>query len=192
MSSGDFVPVIKSLWKLINVIFTSRWNILLFKREKALTIRKCVSNNLASLFRDKAIPGLLKSNIKIMKEKSSPSASTPALLSISSPPPSMIAPPLSKKNETINKKKPKSSNTRKSYVQVSKSNILPNIENVLRIKEVFPSLSADKVGKMIKAINGSERKKKPSINMTTRGLLRKQVIVSIAKSNTELIVHLAY
>jgi len=104
----------------------------------------------------------------------------------------MVAPPLSKKNKTINKKEPKSSNTRKSYVQVSKSNILPNIENVLRIKEVFPSLSADKVGKIIKAINGSEKKKKPSINMTTRGLLRKQVIVSIAKSNTELIVHLAY
>ena len=44
---------------------------------------------------------------------------------------------------------------------------------------------------MIKAKSG-EGKKKPKINMTTKGPLRKQVIVSIAKSNTELIVNLAH
>ena len=51
---------------------------------------------------------------------------------------------------------------------------------------------AGKVGKMMKAMNGSEEKKKPSINITTRGPLRKQVIVPMVKSNAELIVQSAY
>jgi len=100
----------------------------------------------------------------------------------------MIIPPINKNNESINKKEPKPSNIRKSYTQVSKSNISPNIENVLQIKNAFPSLSASKAGKMMKAMNGSEGKKKSSINMTTREPSRKQVIVPMVKSNAELIV----
>ena len=79
----------------------------------------------------------------------------------------------------------KPSNIRKSYAQVSKS-------NVLQIKEAFLSLSAGEVGKMMKAINGSEGKKKPNINMTTRWPSRKQVIIPIVKSNAELIIHLVH
>jgi len=66
------------------------------------------------------------------------------------------------------------------------------LKNVLQIKNAFLSLLAGKVGKMMKAMNNSEGKKKPSINMTTRGPLRKQVIVLMVKSNTELIVQLAH
>ena len=44
---------------------------------------------------------------------------------------------------------------------------------------------------MIKA-KSSKSKKKPKINMTTKGPLRKQVIVLMAKSNTELIVNLVH
>ena len=44
---------------------------------------------------------------------------------------------------------------------------------------------------MIKA-KSSKDKKKPKINMMTKGPLRKQVIVPMAKLNTELIVNLAY
>ena len=51
---------------------------------------------------------------------------------------------------------------------------------------------ADEVGKIIKAKNCSERKNKSRVNMTTRELLRKQVIISIVKSNAELIVNLVY
>jgi len=100
----------------------------------------------------------------------------------------MVVLPINKNNKSINKKEPKPPNIRKSYVQVSKSNVSPNIENVLQIKNAFPSLSASKVGKMMKAMNGSEEKKKPSINMTTRRPLRKQVIVPMVKFNAELIV----
>ena len=44
---------------------------------------------------------------------------------------------------------------------------------------------------MMKAKNSSKRKKKPRVNMTTRRLFRKQVIIPIAKLNTELIINSA-
>jgi len=40
----------------------------------------------------------------------------------------MVIPPINKNNESINKKKPKPSNIRKFYAQVSKLNVSPNIE----------------------------------------------------------------
>ena len=52
-------------------------------------------------------------------------------------------------------------------------------------------MSADEVGKMIKAKSGKS-KKKPKINITTKRLSRKQVIIPMAKSNTELIVNLVH
>jgi len=53
-------------------------------------------------------------------------------------------------------------------------------------------LLADKVGKILKVKNSSEGKKKPKLNMTTRDPSRKKVIISMTKSNAELIMKLAY
>jgi len=53
-------------------------------------------------------------------------------------------------------------------------------------------LSADKVEKMLKAKNSRVGNKKSKINMTTRGLSRKEVIIPMAKSNAELVVNSAY
>ena len=61
--SNNFVPVIKNLWNLFDTVFASKWDVLLFDREKALTIKKCVRTNFASLFRENTILGLSKSNI---------------------------------------------------------------------------------------------------------------------------------
>ena len=52
-------------------------------------------------------------------------------------------------------------------------------------------MSANEVEKVIKAKNSSERQRKLRINMTTRGPLQKQVIIPIAKLNTELIINSA-
>jgi len=49
-------------------------------------------------------------------------------------------------------------------------------------------LSADKVGKILKVKISSEDKKKPKLNMTTRGPSRKEVIILMTKSNAELIM----
>ena len=81
---------------------------------------------------------------------------------------------------------------KKSYVQASKMNISSNVEDVLQVKEVFPSLSANEVGRILKAKNSSEGMKKPKLNMMTRGLSRKEVIILMTKSNAELIVKLAH
>ena len=57
------------------------------------------------------------------------------------------------------------------------------------VKKVFPTLSADKVRKMLKAKNNSEDTKKPKINMTTRRQSRKEIIISMTKANAELIIN---
>ena len=104
---------------------------------------------------------------------------------------SLVIPSFDNKVNSINKKALKPSNIKKLYMWASKANISPNIENVLQIKEMFPTLSADKVTKMIKAKNSGEEQKKPKINIMTKGPSRKQIIIPIEKSNTNLIINSA-
>jgi len=80
---------------------------------------------------------------------------------------------------------------KKSYAQASKSN-LSHIEDIVRVKEVFPALSADEVGKVLKIKNSGEGNKKPKINMMTRGPSRKEVIIPMAKHIAKLIVNSAH
>jgi len=56
---------------------------------------------------------------------------------------------------------------------------------------VFPALLADEVTRIIKVKNSSKGQKKPKINMMTKGPFRKQIIIPIVRSNTELIINLA-
>ena len=80
-------------------------------------------------------------------------------------------PPPSKKAESNEKKAPtlKPMNTmKKSYAEASKVNNLFNIEDIIWVKEAFPELSADEVGKMLKAKNNNGGTKKPKINITIR------------------------
>jgi len=191
--SGDFIPVVKSLWKLIEMIYTSKWDVLTFEKEASLTIWKCVRESIMPFYRKKE---LSTSNSVNLKEKSTISNPIIFLPSTAVPPPSttnlLMAPPSNKNIESVIKKAPKPLNTRKSYVQASKSNISSSIEDILQVKEAFPSLSTDEVGKMLKAKNSRVGNKKPKINITTREPLRKEVIIPIAKSNTELIINSAH
>jgi len=66
------------------------------------------------------------------------------------------------------------------YAQVSKSG--NTIKEVLKIKETFSSLKADKINNIQKIIKENS-KPKPRINMTTKGPSRKQVIVPINNDN---------
>ena len=103
-----------------------------------------------------------------------------------------IAPPSSKMTGPNEKKAPKPSIMKKSYVQASKANILSSIEDVIQVKEAFHTLSADEVGKMLKAKNSGRGMKKPKINMTTRGQSRREVIIPMTKANAKLIVNSAH
>ena len=110
----------------------------------------------------------------------------------SSPTTNMLA--ASPPNKTIEitiKKGPKPLYIKKSYAQASKSNLL-YIEDTVRIKKVFPALSMDEVRKVLKISNSEESNKKPKINMTARGLSRKEVIIPMANHIAELIINSAH
>ena len=68
----------------------------------------------------------------------------------------------------------------KSYTQASKP--VNYTEEVIRIKDTFPSLRASKIDQVQKIIKGGE-KLKPHIKMTTKGPSRKQVIISMNGDN---------
>jgi len=184
---GEFVPVVEYLWKLIDIIYTTKWNSLIFNKEKTLTIRKCVGEHIMSYYRQNQ----LSTSISDMKMNTpSPLSSTEVAL-----PPTTntsVAPPPPNKNvKSTIKKAPKPLNMKKSYTQASKSN-LSCIEDILQVKKVFPALLVNKVGKVLKIRNSREGSKKPRINMTTRGPSRKKVIIPMAKHIAELIVNSAH
>ena len=108
---------------------------------------------------------------KSVNSKENPTSlnSTASLPKSAVPSPSttkLIVPTSSNNNfETVIKKVPKPLNMKKLYMQASKSNISCNIEDVLQVKEAFPSLSADKVGKMLKVKNSNKGNRKYKINI---------------------------
>jgi len=60
-----------------------------------------------------------------------------------------------------------------------------DINNIIKIKDTFLKLSANKVSKIQKVINNKGRKDKPRLDMTIKSLLIKQVIISINSYNSE-------
>jgi len=68
----------------------------------------------------------------------------------------------------------------KSYVQVSKKNT--NTSEVIKIKELFPSIDANKIDQ-INNIVKSTPKAKPCIQMTTKEPSRKHVIIPMSNDN---------
>ena len=178
-------PVVKKLWKLIDTIYSANWDIVPFSKDKDLTIRKCVGDHIMPYYSQKQ-PSTESSNT-MMTNTLSPLPSAEV-----APPPTIniprAPPPPNKNVESTAKKDPKPSNLKKTYTQASKSN-LSRIEDIVRVKEAFPALSADEVGKVLKIKYSRGDNRKPKINMTTRGLSRKEVIIPMAKHIAELIVN---
>ena len=85
-----------------------------------------------------------------------------------------------KKSTADNNVQGNNTNNRKSYAQASKTSI--NTLEVLKIKETFPSLNAQKIDQVNNIVNGSN-KLKPRIRMTTKGPSRKQVIIPMSGEN---------
>ena len=156
-----------------------------------MSIQKC--------FGEKIIPGFKKLEALKTNMTRNSSISLPSLSVLSSrvnPLPnanmSTAPPPSNKKVESVVKKAPQPSKTKKSYVQASKSNISQKVEDVLRLKEAFSSLSANEVGKILKVKDSGESNKKPRINMTTREPLKREVIIPMIKVNAELMINSAH
>jgi len=81
-----------------------------------------------------------------------------------------------KNNKTVNLPTNKS----KSYTQASKQNM--STADVIKIKETFPSVGVKEIDQINNIIKGPS-KPKLRIQMTTKGPLRKQVIILMAKDN---------
>lgn len=69
----------------------------------------------------------------------------------------------------------------KSYVQASKS----NISEIIKIKEAFTKLFSNKVSEIHRVINDLGYKGKPKLNMTSKDLSQKKIIISIGTNNAE-------
>jgi len=130
---GEFVLVVKSLWKLIETIYTSKWNLLIFDKKASLTIQKSIRDRIVPVYRK-----IEAMTSKSANSKENPTFSNPTVFSSKSavPLPSsttkLIVPTSLNNNvETVVKKVPKPLNMKKSYAQASKSNVLYNIEDVL-------------------------------------------------------------
>ena len=181
-------PVVEKLWRLIDTIYAANWDIVSFSKDKNLTIRKCVGDRIMPYYMQNQ-PSTASSNTTMMNTPS-PLPSTEV-----APPPTIniprAPPPPNKNVESTAKKDPKPSNLKKFYTQASKSN-LSHIKDIVRVKEAFPALSADEVGKVLKIKNSRGDNRKPKIYMTTRGPSRKEVIIPMAKHIAELIVNSAH
>ena len=151
----EFKQVTKGFWNLISAIYSSRWDLLPVEDGK----------NFCALVGKKILNNYVKLGLVNQSETKNLSSSVPTTTMN----PNIPAIPFSSKITGPNEKKaPKPTITKKSYAQASKTNILSSIEDVIRVKKAFLTLSADEVGKMLKAKNSSGGTKKSKINMMTR------------------------
>ena len=177
----DFDGMGDAIWNFISSVYGAKWNSL-HTDNKLNTLRVKIS----SKFTPK-IPALTPNgNNKKELLKSSP-------VTINKAPPLPPLPAKSKKEINMISKyfQPKKnsaepsnnsskSNAGKSYAQASKPSF--NTSEVLKIKETFPSLNAKKIEQVNNIVNG-QNKTKPRIKMTTKGPLRKQIIIPISNDN---------
>jgi len=91
-------------------------------------------------------------------------------------------PPKPSKKGLANSRFHSSNISKKSYTQVSKS----NIKDIVYIKDIFPKLSIKKVIEINDIVNKNGLTKSRK-NMTIKGLSRKQVIIPISTNDAETI-----
>ena len=163
----DLMGMGKALWDFINVVYESQWDALF------------VENN--TIFRNKV---KVKFNPQLRKDPPPSNNKDKAKPTFVLPMPSPIPAKLLKEVKEISKffKKIKKLSPKKSYAQASSNSVnnsnISNIAiNTLNIKETFLKLLNEKINTIQKVINSGNAKPKPKINITTKGLLRKQIII---------------
>ena len=169
-----------AIWNFISSVYASKWDAL-FTDQKTNNLR----SKIASKFTPHTPPP--KGNSKKDTPKSTP-------VSINKAPPLPPLPAKSKKEINViskyfHPKKPLDNNnvgstntqTGKSYAQASKTSA--NTSDVLKIKETFPALNANKIDQINNIVHG-QNKLKPRIKMTTKGPSRKHIIIPMSSDNT--------
>jgi len=175
----DFDGMGDAIWNFISSVYEAKWNSL-YTDQKSNTLRAKIS----SKFTPRTIPSNNGNKKEIAKS---------VLVTINKvpPPPPLLAKTRkeinviskyfhSKKSMVENKNQGNINSSGKSYAQASKMSI--NTLEVLKIKETFPSLNAQKIDQVNNIVNG-QSKPKPRIKMTTKEPSRKQVIIPISREN---------
>lgn len=153
--------------KFITVIYESRWD-------------KLMANNKDRTFQQYIFSQFNKNNISTLKTTKSKQADISRIL--------LPIPFRPNKSNLVKSKYYK-------RIQFSKLKILLftqatkcDIENILKIKDVSSRLSSNKIIKIHNIVNNDEMKSKLKLNVTTKGPSRKQIIISMRKNNSNIIV----
>jgi len=176
---ADFDGMGNAIWNFISSVYDAKWDAL-YTDNKANTFRGKVSLK----FTPRTSPqhnGNKKDIAKLV----------PVTINKVPPPPPLPAKTKKeiniiskyfhpKKLSVENTTKYNNARPGKSYAQASKPPV--NTSDVLKIKETFPSLNAQKIDQVNSIVN-SQNKPRPQIRMTTKGLLRKQVIIPMSGEN---------
>jgi len=71
-----------------------------------------------------------------------------------------------------------------SFAQAMKD----NIENILKIKDIFPKLFSSKIIEIHNISNNNRKKSKLKLNITTKEPSRKKIIIPISKNNSNIMI----
>ena len=167
----NFNGMSDAVWNFISSVYESNWDSL-YTDNKTNTLRRKIAAKFTP--RVQPVP---------KRPTKDTSKSIPA--SIEKIPPSILAKSqkeiniISKyfKNKQIEIRNPR---TNRSYAQASKQGT--STSDVIKINDMFLSIGAKKIDQINKIIKGSP-KIKQQINMTTKGPLRKQVIIPMSNDN---------
>jgi len=170
----EFNSIGKTIWNLISSVYNANWDSLNANKQSNLLRRK-----ISIKFTLKIQPAIGKNNKEVNNPKpvqieqifspilSLPMKSQKKINAISK---------YFKSNKMDGNFKP----APKFYAQASKQNI--STSEVIKIKEAFPSISVQKINQINNIVKGN-LKPKPHIQMTTKSLSRKQVIISMDNNN---------
>ena len=169
-----------AIWNFISSVYASKWDAL-FTDQKTNNLRSKIS----SKFTPHTPPPNGNSKKDLPKSTSisiNKALPFPPLLAKSKKEINIISKYFHSKKSLINSNIGFSNNqTGKSYAQTSK--MLATTSDVLKIKETFPTLNANKIDQINNIVHG-QNKLKPRIKMTTKGPSRKHIIIPMSSDNT--------
>jgi len=174
---NDFDGIGDAVWNFLSSIYQSSWDFL-YTDNRSKTLREKILSKLTP---------------RVVPSPTHKSTKNPNPVTINKVPPLPFLLAKTKKefnviskyflsNEPMieNKVQGNFNNSGKSYTQATKMS--NNMSEVLKIKEMFPSLNTQKVDQINNIVNG-QTKPRPRIKMMTKGPSREQVIIPMSGDN---------
>ena len=168
---NDLKDISKATWKFVSTFYNARWDSLIAD-----------TNN--NSFRQKvSFHCTPKTNpVKNDKLKDKNNDKLASIKRLSPPIPAKIPKEVNKISKFFKIKTPSHTNGNQDILYAQASKIDSNTESILKIKEVFSTLKMKNIDNIQCMIKGNS-KPKPWINMTTKSMSRKQVIVPMNDTN---------